>query len=59
MQKTDCGRTDKRDITAYLKVLDQFDFSAILISNYFCKKTNLPNIHCNMLARLYVVSVKS
>ena len=36
----------------YLKVLNQFDFFASIISNKFSKKRNLPSIHCNMLACL-------
>ena len=36
----------------FLKVLNQFDFFASLISNKFCEKPNLSSIHCNMLAGL-------
>ena len=35
-----------------LKVHPQFDFFTSLILNSFCKKSNLPVIHGNMLARL-------
>ena len=43
-----------QDVTVFrlLKVLNQFECFASLISNLFCEKPNLPSIHCNMLARL-------
>ena len=36
----------------FLKVLNQFDFFASLISIKFCEKPNLPSIESNRLARL-------
>ena len=35
-----------------VKFPPQFDFCASVISNSFYENTNLPSIHCNMLAHL-------
>ena len=48
-----------------LKAPPQLNLFASLILNSFCKKSNLPSIHCNLLAHLcnfkllYVIFVKS